>query len=233
VTRGYRVMRLLVHILYLLQARLRVYHAERVPREGPVLLVGNHLGLTDQFAVGLGLRRQLRIMTKREVFEWPLIGGLARLAGLISVRRGASDRAALELLVGLLRDGRCVLVFPEGTFLRAPAAAAMASFKTGAAWLALRTGAPVVPVALQGSERIWAPRHGWRWWHRPRVSVTFGEPYIPEMPRGVSMKVALRAVSDEMGYRVAALLPEAYRGGYARERLPGEHIADGEIVSQA
>src|SRR5215475_6741525 len=133
-SRGYAVMRLLVRILYPLQAQLHVSHAERVPQEGPLLLVCNHLGLTDQFALSLALPRQLRILTKAEVFEWPIIGAMSRVAGLIPVHRGASDRVALQTMVRLVRAGDCVLIHPEGTFARPPEPAAMASFKTGAAW---------------------------------------------------------------------------------------------------
>src|SRR5690242_2478802 len=124
-SRGYRVMRFLVRILYPLQARLDIQYADRVPLDGPLLLVSNHLGLTDQFALGLATRRQLRILDKAEVFEWPIIGAMARLAGLIPVQRGSSDRVALQTLVRLLRAGECVLIHPEGTFARPPAPATM------------------------------------------------------------------------------------------------------------
>jgi 1-acyl-sn-glycerol-3-phosphate acyltransferase len=226
-SRGYRILRLLVRIIYPLQAQLHVYHAERVPAEGPVLLVSNHLGLTDQFALGLAVERQLRILTKAELFNWPIIGGLARLAGLVPVQRGGSDREALQTAVRLLRAGDCVLVHPEGTFSRPPAPAAMRPFKTGAAWLALRTTVWVVPVGIWGSELVWAPRRQWRFWQRPHVTVSFGEPYIPDiringaLSYGSATKAMLQAVTDDMGYRVAALLPEQYRGYYGFGFQPG------------
>jgi 1-acyl-sn-glycerol-3-phosphate acyltransferase len=223
---GYRVIRILVRILYPLQAQLHVYHAERVPQDGPLLLVANHLGLTDQFALGLALPRQLRILAKEEVFEWPVIGAMSRVAGLIPVHRGASDRVALQTLVRLLRAGDCVLIHPEGTFARPPEPATMASFKTGAAWLAVKSAAPIMPVGIWGSEYIWAPRRGWRFWRRYHVTVAFGNPYMPQIPlnpaesSGAATKTMLQAVTDEMGYQVAALLPEEYRGYYA---VPQSH----------
>lgn len=93
----------------------------------------------------------------------------------------------------------------------------MLPVKTGAAWLALRTGAAVVPVGIWGTENVWA--RDWRpWrllWRRPRASVAFGEPYRLALPPGVSMKEALGTLADDMARRIAALLPEAYRGAYA------------------
>ena len=219
-SRGYRAVRLLVRMLYPLQARLQVYHAERVPAEGPLLLISNHLGPTDQFALGLAMERQLRILTKAEVFDWPIIGALARVAGLVPVHRGASDRVALQTLVRLIRAGDCVLIHPEGTYARSPAPPAMAPFKSGAAWLALRAGAPILPVGIWGSERVWTPKRNWRFWRRPHVTVFFGEPYTPQIEfnpavsYGSATKFMLQAITDEMGYRVADLLPKQYRGFY-------------------
>lgn len=207
-----------------------------------MLLVSNHLGLTDQFALGLATRRQLRILTKAEVFEWPFVGALARVAGLIPVQRGASDRVALQTLVRLLRAGECVLIHPEGTFARPPAPATMAAFKTGAAWLAVRGGATIMPVGISGSERVWARHRGWRIWRRYPVTVSFGKPYTPQVPfdpslsMGSATKVMLQAITDEMGYRVAAQLPREYRGYYAEQpqqdpRKTG--TVDGRALSEA
>jgi 1-acyl-sn-glycerol-3-phosphate acyltransferase len=235
-------MRLLVRILYPLQARLHVYHAERVPPDGPLLLVSNHLGLTDQFALGLALPRQVRILTKAEVFEWSIIGAMARVAGLIPVHRGASDRVALQTLARLLRAGDCVLIHPEGTFARPPEPATMAAFKTGAAWLAVKTSTPIMPVGVWGSECVWAPRRGWRFWRRYDVAVAFGKPYAPQIPfnpaepSGSATKAMLQAVTDEMGDQVAALLPEEYRGYYAVQRSGdprGTGTVDSRALSQA
>ena len=86
--------------------------------------------------------------------------------------------------------------------------------KPGAAWLALKTGATVMPVGIWGAEYVWCRARGWRVWHRPHVYVNFGEPYIPAAPVGVSSKAATTAVAEEMARRIAALLPEEYRGFY-------------------
>jgi 1-acyl-sn-glycerol-3-phosphate acyltransferase len=220
-TSWYGAVRGLAHALIPLQARFTFSHPERVPATGGVLLVSNHLGPADPVFVGVRLGRHMRILAKAELFEWPLLGWLARRCGAVPIRRGASDRDALLMARDLLAQQQCVLVFPEGTYADPPDPAAMLPVKTGAAWLALRTGMPVVPVALSGSERVWTLSRGWRIWHHPHVHVAFGEPYHPTIPRGVSMRGVLQSVADEMGRRIAELLPDAYRGWYAGG-TPGE-----------
>lgn len=211
----YRLLRTLARLLIACQMRVSVEGRERVPRSGPVLLVCNHLGYVDPLVVGTNVRRKVRILSKAEVFGWPIIGWLARLVGAIPIRRGESDRVALCLLAERLSKGECVLVFPEGTFLDPPAPAAMLPVKTGAAWLALRTGATIVPVAVWGTHRVWSAKRGWRPWHYPRVHVLFGEPYRPTCASSRCTKAAVSAVADEMACRIAALLPEEHQGYYA------------------
>src|SRR5262249_4781735 len=89
-------------------------------------------------------------------------------------------------------------------------------FKTGTAWLALRSGCPIVPVGVTGAERVWHWKRGWRPWRRPRVSIVFGEPYRLEHEPGAPLKVELQSAADQMARRIADLLPEGYRGVYAR-----------------
>lgn len=90
----------------------------------------------------------------------------------------------------------------------------MLKFKIGAAWLASETHALVVPVAVWGSEHVWAPDRGWRPWHRPVVHVRCGKPYYPQCPADLSSRVALQPVADEMARHICALLPEQYHGYY-------------------
>jgi 1-acyl-sn-glycerol-3-phosphate acyltransferase len=203
--------------------RLEVSGAERLPPDGPVLFVSNHLGPTDQFAIAMRLPHELRILAKAEVFEWPILGWLARRGEAIPIRRGEADREAMRTLRGLMLRGASALVFPEGTYVDAHEPLGMLPVKTGAAWLAWHTGATVVPVAITGTEILWTPGRGWRlwqFWRRSRVSVVFGEPYRPVWPAGVAPKLAWRSAADEMALRIAALLPEGYRGVYTLRTFP-------------
>jgi 1-acyl-sn-glycerol-3-phosphate acyltransferase len=210
----YAVVRALIRLLLPTQMRLRVTGAAHCPNTGPLIIVANHLGLLDPVVVAALVRRRVHILAKAELFEWPVLGGIARGCGVVPVRRGAADREALRTLQDVLRAGECVLLMPEGTYPKVPLPAAMLRAKTGAAFLAAHTGALVLPVAVTGTERVWSPRRGWRFGQRPRVTITYGEPYAPTIATANGAKAAFQTVADDMGRRIAALLPTAYRGYY-------------------
>lgn len=224
---GYRLIRFAARLVFALQMRLEVSGIERLPKTGAILLVSNHLGLTDQFAIGICLPHEVRILAKAELFQWPIVGWLARRGKAVPIRRGTADREAMRVMCHLLRGGAWVLVFPEGTYASPSKSVGMLPVKTGAAWLAWHTGATVVPVAITGTETIWSPGRGWRLWHRPRVRVVFGAPYTPEWPEREPLKTAWRRVADEMAMRIAALLPESYRGVYTQ--LPDPRDGSGVV----
>jgi 1-acyl-sn-glycerol-3-phosphate acyltransferase len=228
---GYRLIRSAARLVLAFQMRLEIRGAERLPRTGPALLVSNHLGATDQLVIGARLPHELRILTKAELFEWPIIGWLARRGDAVPIRRGESDREALRAVRDLLQGDAWVLVFPEGTYGHGDEPRGMIRVKPGAAWLAWHTGATVVPVAITGTESVWSLSRGWRLWQRPRVCVTFGEPYKPVWPHHVAQKVAWQAIADEMALRIAALLPEDYRGIYALP--PPEMMSNASILPQS
>ena len=212
---GYELIRALGGIVTLAQMRLRVSGVERIPSKGGIMLVSNHLGLIDPLPIGLRLRRQMRMLGKIEIFNRFLLGGVAHIAGAVPIRRGESDREALVTVLDLLKAGECLLVFPEGTYAHAPRPVGMLPFKTGAAWLALRSGCQIVPVGVTGAERVWHWKRGWRPWRRPRVSIVFGEPFRLEPELGAPFKAVLQSAAEEMARRIADLLPEGYRGVYA------------------
>lgn len=210
----YRVMRVVIRAVLPLQMRLHVTGEEHVPAVGAALLVSNHLGPLDPLVIGVRLRRRLRILAKAEIFDWFVIGGLARWCQVVPIRRGERDLEALAALERDVLHGHCILEFPEGTYPRPPRPAALLPFKTGAALLAAQMRLPVVPVAVWGSEHVWVPERGWRPWHRPAVFVQFGELYYPQFPAHLSSAEALQPVADEMARRICAMLPARYRGVY-------------------
>jgi 1-acyl-sn-glycerol-3-phosphate acyltransferase len=230
---GYRGLRLAATLLLACQMRLRVYGVERIPQSGAVLLVANHLGAIDPVAIAVKIPRMVRILAKAEIFTFPVLGGLARLGAVMPIRRGESDREALRAIVDQLWDGQAALVFPEGTFRRVPEPAAMAPVKAGAAWLALRTGATVVPVGIWGTERVWHPSRGWKLWHRPHVHVVFGEPYVLKPRPGVPTKSAIAESAAEMARRIASLVPAEYRGYYGTDEAAVAPSWEGAVAAHS
>lgn len=176
--------------------RLRVRHRDRIPADGPVVVVANHSAMIDgPLLYGL-LGRRCSFLIKREMFKGPL-GWLLPRIGQLPVRRGEVDRAPLLTAVRLLRAGGVVVVFPEGTRGEGD----VASAQQGAAWLARSGGATLLPVAIRGTRR--PPRSGRRF--RPRVDVLFGEPFATPAGKG---RRSLNAATDEMRERLVGLVAE-------------------------
>jgi 1-acyl-sn-glycerol-3-phosphate acyltransferase len=161
----------LVCISFFRLGGFKVYGADNVPPEGPVLVVANHVSYLDPPAVGCALPRDTWFMAKAALFRIPLFGAMLPYLHAFPVRQGSADRGAIRKCLELLEEGRVVTVFPEGT--RSPDGMLMRA-QLGAALIALRSGASVVPAAITGTDRA-LPRHSPLM--RPaRVTVRFGPP---------------------------------------------------------
>lgn len=186
-----------------------VYGLDNVPARGPALLMINHIAFVDPIVVLHVLPRNIVPLAKAEVYEYPLIGIFPRLWGVIPVRREEVDRRAVQSVLRVLDAGEIVLVAPEGT--RGPA---LKNAKEGIAYLGSRSGVPIIPVAIEGTEGLPTLRFTKRW-YGPGVEVRFGRPfrYRAEFRRARSED--LRRMTDEAMYVLAALLPPHRRGEYA------------------
>jgi cytidylate kinase len=198
-------------------ARLRIEGAiDEIPREGPVILVANHASNADPVVIGgfltPRLGRRIHWLGKKELFDWPVIGWAARNGGVHPVDRSTADLEAFRLARRILDEGHVLMVFPEGT--RAPDGV-LAQPKDGAAMLALRTGAPVVPIGVGDSDLLW-PRG--RLLPRPggRVTMRVGSPFRlrDEIGGSVTGRAAKTAATAALMRRIAALLPPRQRGIY-------------------
>ncbi|WP_017537387.1 lysophospholipid acyltransferase family protein [Nocardiopsis halophila] len=190
---------------------------ENIPASGPVLLASNHLSFCDSVAIPLAVPRPLRFLAKAEYFDAPgLKGRASRTAftalGAVPVRRGGGREAvdALDLGLSVLKDGGAFAIYPEGT--RSPDGRLYRG-RTGVAHLALTSGAPVVPVAVQGTDRVQpigakVPRIA-------PVGLSFGEPLDFSFGYG-HMKTgrARRVVTDEVMDAIAALSGQERAAGY-------------------
>jgi 1-acyl-sn-glycerol-3-phosphate acyltransferase len=186
----YWLVRAVLMPFFLLYFRLARLGREHIPSSGPVLLAANHRSFLDPFVIGALTRRPVYYMAKRELFarRWQawLLNGL----GAFPVDRGRGDGQAMATARAILERGDCVVIFPEGTRVRS---GPLAQPHRGVGRLALQTGAPVVPVAVFGSEDV---RRGWR--IRPRkVSLRCGRPLrfpqaerpTPAMAFGVAERI--------------------------------------------
>ncbi len=152
--------------------RLRAHGVENLPDDGAYLLVPNHSSYADPFLHARPQRRHLRFMAKDSLFGMPLVGRVVRGGGGFPVRRGAGDEFAMELARRLLKAGRPVVMYPEGTRFRR--SAELGPPKRGFARLALEVGVPIVPAATWGAKA--REVYGRGRLHRPRVTTVYGEP---------------------------------------------------------
>lgn len=209
--RLYALARLLGRLLFGLCVGPQVIGRENVPAAGPLLVVGNHLTFLEPPLVTAVVPRRMTFLALTDLFAIGWLGPFMRLLGALPVRRGgARDLDALRAALELLRRGGAVAIFPEGT--RSPDGGLLRA-NPGVALLALRSGAPVLPVAVVGTERIEAvgPFLTARL-RRRRVRVVIGRPFRPAAGPG---KPDHQAVADQIMGEVARLLPPAYRGAYA------------------
>ena len=147
----YFLVRLIVGPFVRIFYRLRIFGAEHVPKTGSAIIAPNHKSLYDSFFIAMATERHLRFMGKAELFEGPWAWLLVRL-GAFPVRRGQADADALETARVILRQGGLLALFPEGTRIRDPDY--LGHPRRGAGRLALETGAPLVPCAITGTEKI-------------------------------------------------------------------------------
>ena len=203
----YQLLYPVAWIIAHLVCRYHVSGREHVLRTGPLLVVANHLSWFDPILFYIIFPRRLWFFTKKEVFDWPVAGWICSMTGQIPVHRGEGDRAAIEKALAYLKEGRALVIFPEGTVERQEKVIAA---HTGAAMLALRSGATILPLAHTGTRRVFHLRGGLL----PHVNVKIGEPYAPILTEGVTRKAGLQAITREVMLRIAEMLPPEQRGVY-------------------
>lgn len=193
---------------------------ENIPTFGPLLFVSNHLHNLDPALEFYAYTRPLNFMGKKEVFDVPVARQIAEASGGFPVDRGKFDREALRQAEERLEKGLTVGIYAEGT---RSVTGALTEAKAGVGLLALKTGAPVLPVAITGSERL--PFNGSKSTtahahedpnERAGVHIVYGEPFY--LPRTVDgKKLSAAEATDIIMLEIARLLPESYRGVYAEK----------------
>ena len=150
----YRFVQNVFRLFFRLYNRLEVRGLSNVPNEGPMLVASNHASFVDPPLVGSVLPIRLRYLAKESLFRVPLLGFLIRTQGALPVAREDSQRAGavMKLLLALLKEGECVLLFPEGSRTED---GRLKPLEAGVAYLSVKTGVPVLPVYVKGSFEAW------------------------------------------------------------------------------
>jgi glycerol-3-phosphate dehydrogenase (NAD(P)+) len=186
----YWLVRALFQPFFHVYFRMSRIGREHIPADGPVIVASNHRSFLDPFVVATMARRPMYYITKKELFNHPVVAWLLSALGAFPVDRGTGDGEMIETAKSILARGDIVLIFPEGTRTRP---GSLGRPKRGVGRLALETGAPVVPVAVIGTETV---RRGWR--IRPhKVRIRAGRalrfPRVPDAPPALA-----RAVTDRV-----------------------------------
>ncbi len=205
----WKIRWMIKHIGFRLLAKYEgVEGLDNFPADGPAIVMINHIALIDPAVVLSSLPRNVVPMAKIEVYRYPVFGYFAKLWQVIPVRRQEFDRQAVRRALGVLMAGECILMAPEGT--RNPA---LQQGKEGIAYLGVKSGAPVIPVAITGSKGF--PTLNPLRWLRTGVSVKLGRAFRFRTGDERLDHEALRLMTDEAMYVLAELLPEDQRGVYS------------------
>ena len=201
-----------------LLARPSIEGLEHIPARGGAILAGNHLAVADSFLVPLLVRRRITYLAKREYFIQPgLVGWLKKVfftgVGQVPVDRavGSEATAALGTAIRLLREGKLLGIYPEGT--RSPDGR-LYKGKTGVARMALEAGVPVIPVAVIGTNKL--NPIGSRMWRPHHVHIRIGEPLDFSRYAGMAGdRFIERSMTDEIMYALMELSGQTYVDVYA------------------
>jgi 1-acyl-sn-glycerol-3-phosphate acyltransferase len=198
--------------------------AENLPREGGVIVATNHVSRLDIPVLFVNpTRPDITALVANKYLNYPLFRWLAEAAGAIWIDRSQADFAAFSQSMEVLRSGKALGIAPEGT---RSTTHALIEGKAGTVLLAQRSGLPVVPVGIAGSDTA-TPKM--LTFGKPTITVVFGKPLIlPPVPRENRAEI-MQQQTDEIMCRIAALLPESYRGVYANHPRTLELLANPEL----
>ena len=211
-----RATGIFLRTVFTLLARVKVIGRENLPKSGHALIICNHCSNADGMLLMAyivpALGRPMGWLGKEEALRWPFAGWAMKQNGVMGVRRGAGDLEAFKMAKGVLDAGGILTIFPECTPSRS---GALAEAKEGATVLAVRSGAPIIPLAISGSQRFWGKG---KLLPRPfrRMTITVGEPFTLTMPKGGDRHESLRNATAEMMGHIASILPDEQRGVYGR-----------------
>jgi len=203
------LLTLVLRIAFKLTMRLRLAGMENFPRQGPCIVMINHIAFLDPVIVSGRFPRPVISMAKAEAYADRAVGPLIRIFDAFPVNRGDVDRRALKTAFDVLDNDLPLLIAPEGTRSQT---ASLGEPHLGLAYIAAQTGVPIVPVAISGSDS-W--KHNIKRFRRTPIQVRVGKPFTLDAGDESSGGDTLKRMTDEAMYQLAACLPPEQRGMYA------------------
>jgi 1-acyl-sn-glycerol-3-phosphate acyltransferase len=206
----YKTLRSIVRFFMKIIADIEVHGMEKLP-EGNVIAAANHLGRLDTAVLLCIIDREDLIMPVAEKYKThPLFRVFGQAVNAIWLNRFEADYSALREILARMQKGGLLVIAPEGTRSKTEA---LQEGKMGVAFLASKSGYPVLPVAATGTEDR-KVLENLKHFRRSRIIVRAGDPFYVQLPRGKGREEAMRQVTDEIMCRIGALLPEKYHGAY-------------------
>ncbi|GCE04267.1 lysophospholipid acyltransferase family protein [Dictyobacter aurantiacus] len=200
----YEVIRFIAKAVFFLVARVHLRGRYNVPKKGPYIIAANHLSWTDIPLVPAYVPGKVVYMAKEESF-YSKVGWLVRFLGAFPVKRGEGDRQAIRAAQEQLKQKKVFIIFPEGTRSKTHT---LSKAHAGLGMIALRSGVPVIPVAIWGSENA-LKKFG------AHVTISYGEPILLKPKGNKITREDIADATNEVMKRIAEMLPERYRGEYA------------------
>ncbi len=204
-----RLIRQTFDLAFWTLTRRKYYGLENVPARGPFLVVVNHLSLIDPPFVYTGLRLPDMVVLAADKYKTdPFMKWIVESVGGVWINRGSGDRGAVKAALEVLKQGKILGMAPEGTRSQSHA---LIPGKTGAAFIAAKAGAPILPIAMTGTEKVYA---GFKRLRRTDITFNVGPAFtLPPLSREAKGEM-LEQYTLEIMCRLAALLPEEYQGVY-------------------
>ena len=189
--------------------RWQVYHPERVPAKGPVILASNHATFLDPPLIGSGVKRDINYMARKSLFRYPGIGAILRAVNAVPVDRDGGGAAGLKAILDRLRDGGGIVLFPEGTRTKD---GNLQPARSGIGLVVAKSEAPVVPVRVFGTfDAKWSRI---RLLRPPRLTIKYGRPLQFEKLRAEArdcpkarLKEIYQEIADEIMAEIAKMEP--------------------------
>jgi len=165
----YRLFKFIAKVFFSLFYKVEFTDINSIPEKGPLIMCANHISLLDMFLIGYSMKRKIYYIAKNELFKNPLLAFLVGRLGAFPTNRGRPDVRSFRTVLSLLSEGHIVGIFPEGTRVNIKNKDSIRT-KPGVAYIAIKSGAPILPVAIEGNYKLFS-----------RLKVVFGQPFKLEL----------------------------------------------------